>query len=80
MFINTNGIPNFGVPLAGTTVLNVNPSPIYSIRTELQLFIDGDGFISMPGSYDLHVNLVPCPGGAALLVLGGVMAPRRQRR
>ncbi|TWT40302.1 hypothetical protein RAS1_40100 [Phycisphaerae bacterium RAS1] len=76
-FFNTPGIPTFGVPLAGTNVLNQLPT-IYSIRTTIQLFLDGDGTISLPSSYDVSATPVPEPAGA-LVLLPALVAVFRRR-
>lgn len=76
VFVNTPGIPSFGVPLAGANVTNSSPA-LYGIATTIELFIDGDGFIDLPNSYEATATEVPAPGACVVLACAGVLAARR---
>lgn len=76
--VNTPGIPSFGVPLAGANVTNSSPT-LYGIATTIEMFIDGDGFINLPNSYEATATEVPAPGACVLLACAGVLASRRRR-
>lgn len=75
---NTFGASGFGVPLATATVSNSSPN-FYGIFSTMDLFIDGDGFINMPNSYEAGATLVPAPASAAMLGAIGLFASRRRR-
>lgn len=76
------GSPNgntqpFSVPPVFANV--VSSPPFYSIQMQLDLVIDGDGFIHLPNSFETGAIAVPASGPVTLLGLTGLIAMRRRR-
>ncbi len=73
--------------VATTSPFNLGPvsttapgaSGMYSILATLRLRTDGTGAINLPSSAHIRAEMVPGPGAAALLAMGGVVAFRRRR-
>ena len=78
LYYNTFMIPTFAVSPTSASVTNT--IGVYSIKAELQMNIEGDGFISLPNSYDGSATLVPEPAVSSLLCLAGLVALRRRSR
>lgn len=70
----------FGAGPAGLTINNSSPS-LYGMQCIIDFYLDGNGFINLPNSYEATaIQIVPAPGAAALIGLSGALAVRRRRR
>ena len=76
---NPNPTAAFGAGPAGATVNNSSPA-LYGMQCVLDFYVDGNGFIDLPNSYDATaIEVVPAPG-AGVLLAGGVLVGARGRR
>jgi hypothetical protein len=76
--INTAATTFFNFGLSGVGVTST--STTFVIQTRLRLILDGTGSIFLPSSAEVNVELVPAPGAASLVVVGGLVNARRRRR
>lgn len=78
---------SYGSPNGNTQPFSVPPvfanvfssPPFYSIQMQLDLVIDGDGFIHLPNSFETGAIAVPASGPVTLLGLTGLLTLRRRR-
>jgi len=54
-------------------------TPMYEIFATLVLHTDLTGAINLPSSAHIRAQMIPAPGAAGVLCVGGVMAIRRRR-
>ncbi|HVZ93286.1 MAG TPA: hypothetical protein VG797_02135, partial [Phycisphaerales bacterium] len=79
--VETNALQfsGFATGAAGATVTTTMPNVVAMIA-DIQMFIDGNGSIILPNSYDINAIATPAPGSLALTGFAGACAARRRRR
>lgn len=77
-----SGPDAFNVPPTFATVsppfAGIGSNVLY-LQIQLELFIDGNGFINMPSSFTASSESVPSPGPFGLAVMAGLCCSRRRR-